>query len=108
MKPCVLGVNCSAGPSTKRLEDGRTLRRATPARGLIIASHREYSVAMNLSWKRKLPTGDALEEEAARLGVSLQEIYKGGAQGRTILNEPELQRRILAAWADRRNARLWL
>jgi hypothetical protein len=63
---------------------------------------------MNLSWKRKLPTGDALEEEAARLGVSLQEIYKGGAQGRTILNEPELQRRILAAWADRRNARLWL
>ena len=48
---------------------------------------------MNLPWRRKqLPTGDALESEAARLGVSPHEIYKGGAQGHTILDEPELQR----------------
>lgn len=60
---------------------------------------------MNLPWRRKqLPTGDALESEAARLGVSLHEIYKGGAQGHTLLDEPELQRRVLAAWSEQRNA----
>jgi hypothetical protein len=59
---------------------------------------------MNLPWRWKpLPTGDALESEAARLGVSLHEIYKGGAQGNTILEEPELQRRVLAAWGERRS-----
>jgi hypothetical protein len=30
-----------------------------------------------LFWRRKLPTGDALEKEAERLGVSTHEIYKG-------------------------------
>jgi hypothetical protein len=38
------------------------------------------------------------------MGVSLHEIYKGGAQGQTILDEPELQSRLLAARSDRRNA----
>jgi hypothetical protein len=55
-------------------------------------------------WRRKLPTGDDLVAEANRLGVSLHEIYKGGVDGNTILDEPELQRRILAAWAERRSA----
>jgi hypothetical protein len=32
---------------------------------------------MTLFWRRKLPTGDALEKEAERLGVSTHEIYKG-------------------------------
>jgi hypothetical protein len=59
---------------------------------------------MKLLWRRKLPTGDDLEAEASRLGVSLHEIYKGGADGQTILDEPELQRRVLAARAERRSA----
>jgi hypothetical protein len=59
---------------------------------------------MKLPWKRKLPTGDALVEEARRLGVSEHEIWKGGAEGHTILDEPELQRRVLAARGDRRSA----
>jgi hypothetical protein len=52
---------------------------------------------MTLFKRRKLPTGDALEKEAGRLGVSTNEIYKGG-----VLDEPELQRRILAARAEQR------
>jgi hypothetical protein len=59
---------------------------------------------MTLLWRRKLPTGDALEKVAERLGVSTHEIYKGGAQKLTTLDEPELQRRILAARAERRDA----
>jgi hypothetical protein len=53
---------------------------------------------MNLPWRRKLPTGEALVDEARRLGVSEQEIWKGGAEGHTTLDESELQRRVLAAW----------
>jgi hypothetical protein len=56
---------------------------------------------------RKLPTGSALEAEAERLGVTLYDIYKT-KEGLKYLDEPELQRRVLAAWADRRNGRLWL
>ena len=52
----------------------------------------------------KLPTGGALEEEAVRLGVSLHGTLTSGAQGRTTLNEPELQSRVLAARAERRGA----
>jgi hypothetical protein len=59
---------------------------------------------MKLLWRRKLPTGDDLVAEANRLGVSLHEIYKGGADGHTILDEPELQRRVLPARAERRSA----
>ncbi len=64
----------------------------------------DNSRSVNLPWNRTLPTGDALEKEAARMGVSLHEIYKGGAQGKTVLDEPELQSRLLAARNDRRNA----
>lgn len=61
---------------------------------------------MNLPWRRKLPTGDAPEEEAVRLGVSLHETWVGGAQGRTTINESELQSRVLSARAERRSALL--
>jgi len=72
---------------------------------LTAARERADHDLMNLPWRRRpLPTGEALESEAARLGVSLHEIYKGGAQGHTILDEPELQRRVLAAWGERRSA----
>ncbi len=59
---------------------------------------------MTFRRKQKLPTGEALEQEAIQLGVSLNETGKGGAQGRTILDEPELQRRVLAARMERQNA----
>jgi len=62
---------------------------------------------MKLPWGRKLPTGAALEAEAERLGVTLYDIYKT-KEGVKYLDEPELQRRVLAAWADRRNGRLWV
>jgi hypothetical protein len=54
-------------------------------------------------WRRKLPTGEALVEEARRRGISEYETWKGGAEGKTTLDEPELQRRVLAARADRRS-----
>ena len=58
---------------------------------------------MKHPWRRKLPIGAALFEEAQRLGISLKEIYKDGG---VTLDEPELQRRVMAAWADRRSG--WL
>jgi hypothetical protein len=54
----------------------------------------------------KLPTGDALEEEAVRRGVSLHGTWTGGAQVQTTLDEAELQSRVLAARIERRGARL--
>jgi hypothetical protein len=60
-----------------------------------------------MTWWRNepLPRGAGLEKEAETLGVTLHETMKGGVQGRSILDEPELQRRVLAARADRRAAR---
>jgi hypothetical protein len=60
-------------------------------------------LALKRLWIRKLPGGEALVEEARRLGVSEYETWKGGGEGKTILDEPELQRRVLAARADRRS-----
>jgi hypothetical protein len=57
---------------------------------------------MNPFWRRKLPTGERLDSEALRLGVSSQDIWRTGAPVRTIMDEAELQRRVLAARADRR------
>ena len=51
----------------------------------------------------KLPQGKELESVATDLGVSLHETY----QSRT-LDEPELQKRVLAALSSRRNSCLWL
>jgi hypothetical protein len=55
-------------------------------------------------WKGTLPTGEKLEREAECLGGTLHETWKGGAQGHTILDEPELQRRVLAARTARQSA----
>jgi hypothetical protein len=60
-------------------------------------------LTMNLPWRRKLPTGEALVEEAERRGVSLHETWKGGAEGKTIVDEAELQRRVLAARSARQS-----
>jgi hypothetical protein len=49
--------------------------------------------------RRKLPTGEALQREAERLGVSL-------LRGESPLSEPELQQRVLAARSYRTNALL--
>jgi hypothetical protein len=60
---------------------------------------------MNLPWKRKLPKGQSLVNEAERLGVSLYGLpypAKRG-DGPNPGNEPELQARVLAARAERRN-----
>jgi hypothetical protein len=46
----------------------------------------------------------ALEEEAVRLGVSLHGTWASGAQGRTTVDEPELQSRVIAARAEHRGA----
>jgi hypothetical protein len=66
---------------------------------------------MNVPWRRKtLLKGDDLYEEAERLGVSLSDLpypFTRGASGsgdKNPQNEPELQSRVLAARADRRNA----
>lgn len=56
-----------------------------------------------MPWRRPLPTGEKLEKEAARLGVTLHETLKDGAQGHTILDEPELQRRVLAVRSARQS-----
>jgi hypothetical protein len=61
---------------------------------------------MKLSWKGKLPTGDALEEEALRCGVSLHSIRHTDQWGGTHFDEAELQRRVLAARAEGRGALL--
>ncbi len=53
---------------------------------------------MDLAWRRKLPTGKALMEEAFRLGVISE-------PDRDIpLNDRDLQARVLAARAERRSA----
>ena len=55
---------------------------------------------MNLPWRRKpLPTGEALVDEARRLGVSLE-----GLGFADLLNEPEIQSRVLAARNEHRSA----
>jgi hypothetical protein len=66
---------------------------------------------VNLPWNRKhLPTGEALYEDAERLGVTLHGLTNNltrgpsGEGGRNPRNEPELQARVLAARNDRRNA----
>jgi hypothetical protein len=71
-------------------------------------------MSMKLLWQRKqrkhLPTGEALYEEAERLGVTLHgltyNLERGlsGEGGRNPRNEPEVQERVLAARNDRRNA----
>ena len=60
---------------------------------------------MKLPWGRKLPTGAALEAEAERFGVTLHDIYKT-KDGLKYLDEPELQRRVLAARTALHNARI--
>ncbi len=98
LDPCRSCRNC---PKCGVRNDWLLRHRAS----LTAARERVDHDLMNLPWRRKpLPTGEALESEAARLGVSLHEIYKGGAQGNTILDEPELQRRVLAALGERRSA----
>jgi hypothetical protein len=59
---------------------------------------------MRFPWNRPLPLGEELESEARRLGVSLEEAWTGGKEGRTKLAEAELQLRVLAARSERRNA----
>jgi len=56
-------------------------------------------------WIKPLPRGAALQKEVDALGVSRHDTIRGGAQGLSYEDEPELQRRVLAARADRRAAR---
>jgi hypothetical protein len=51
---------------------------------------------MELPWKRKLPTGEALYKEAERLGLHFDKSDK--------TRDADLQQRVLVAWAERRNA----
>ena len=51
---------------------------------------------MNLPWRQKLPTGEALRAEAARVGLH----FDPGDRK----NDAELQQRVLVAWVERRNA----
>jgi hypothetical protein len=51
-----------------------------------------------------LPIGDALTHEARRLGVSLN----GLSSATGVRDEPELQRRVVVARRERRDARLWV
>lgn len=51
----------------------------------------------------RLPTGSALEDECKRYGISNQ----GGSAAGTAL-EFERQQRLLAAWREERDSRLWI
>jgi hypothetical protein len=54
----------------------------------------------------KLPQGQALEDRARDLGVSLHETIDSSG-GHAVLREPELQRRVLEAERSLREHRLW-
>ena len=52
----------------------------------------------------KLPaTDEEIEKECKKLGISFDSSTTGAGLDRT-----EMQRRILAAWANNRNSSLWL
>ncbi len=53
-------------------------------------------------WARPLPQGKELVKEAERLGVTPHETWTGG-EARTVIDEAELQRRVIAARADQKN-----
>lgn len=53
---------------------------------------------------RRVPTRERLTETAKKLGVSMDALYSGTG----ILDEPELQRRVLEASRARRESWLWL
>ena len=53
-----------------------------------------------------LPSGTALLDEARRYGLSAADTMKAGPEGQTVLDEPELQRRVLTARTDWRSEML--
>ena len=53
--------------------------------------------------KHKVLQGKDLEERAREIGVSLDDLYSGA-----VINEPELQRRVIEAERSLRESRLWL
>jgi len=64
---------------------------------------RQLSHLMRRAGIGSLPSGTALLDEARRYGLSEADISKAGPGGEAVLDEPKLQRRVLAARADWRS-----
>jgi len=56
---------------------------------------------------KRLKQGQELRDRAKKLGVSLEQLPRGEPPV-TVLNEPEIQRRVMEAERHNREASLWL